>query len=86
MPPYRSRPNNVFTTQSISRVSRDREGGRAAPRRAAPRYVPVAVIKHLVIDATRINLRYRDFTGNWLKKLLASLDLRKVSQPRDYTR
>lgn len=25
--------------------------------------VPVAVIKHLVIDATRVNLRYRGFTG-----------------------
>lgn len=36
--------------------------------RIAPRCIPVAVIKHLVIDATRVNLRYRGFTGKLVEE------------------
>lgn len=63
-------------------MSRDREGGRG-PRRVASRRVSVTVIKHLVIDATRVNLRYRGFTGEiGSRRLPVPLDLDEVSRRR----
>jgi len=61
----------TFLRRKIFRgcVARSRRG----LGRAVSRCVPVTVIKHFVIDA-RVNLKYRGFTENWLKKLTIPLD------------
>lgn len=45
-----------------------------------------AVIKHLVIDVTRVNLRYRGFMGKWEigSRSCLPLNLCEVSWQRDY--
>ena len=55
----------------------DRAGSRA----------PEAAIKHIIIDVTRVNLRYRGFTGKreiGPRTLPAAVDLCEVSWQRDH--